>query len=1182
MTDRWSNIADSVNLNYVDALEIVSVWSAIRRKHYIVSIVIVCGLLSGFLVPLANSLVYINLQATVTQNINVQKTSRISIDGTLATSNGSLKIPWTSDGNRPYAALVSSTQPNGQFPQWTSDGYAFESYELQGNSLANSTIRSNVSALAPSLDCQSITTSLVDLDAWPGHIYFGFNLTLIADRNDLASAGCKTALVQNVGAGLPVGQSTGDRWTANWVFNTTNAGQVPAAWLNVTDCSDDGSDVRIVANILQPYGKPPPTGNYTLAKVFRVQSLLCRPRYSMGTVTLQTNTTNNDIVALEVQHQSFARVTPELSIPATVLYMNSPLSGDSLDAFDNVGGFEFFKAGTLPIANVESVTRYARYFFSHFGTDPFFSLLNITRDKDTAHYFANSTAFAEDVSVLFANTMAQVANAFGRVNETVPTPGIMTGHESRVFVRQWVLRLMDATLLVLAIVAALCSTVWRPKTCLHEDPNSLAAMAVVLASTKRSDLRSDAWLSAPGAAATPGRDTQVRLSLGATSNPVIVQSEYPSFQNMQTTKSGTARYSPIAVKLGPKFALTGILFLAIAGCLVLQIVQRSRPLLAGTDNAALAWSLVPTVILVLIGYATSAVIDVVCSLATYNKLMRNNARGTDSMTFNARNHSAFAQIFHAIAKLRSRSLLAASFTIIAFPAIKIVAAGLYTPGIAIRSGAINVTLDDSLANNFQKSLNTSEASATELQQRASDFTEWTQIPDFRVPQRAGVLDNLVFANMTDWMAGPNAGGLSAQPGSEVRLRVPAISINATCIPFGPDQFVPYIYMQTDNEFKFIFDCINSTACSQAFNSSDPNVKAHSQVGNSTRVRRYSGLAYLPGDAYYGNIIYDTSKYSVILADFSSVVGPVKNFSAIPDNGTTWADGLLNVSAPTVRGVSCTRTFSAASVEVVFTQTTGTEIGGQDTLLPWSVAYYDRSSVRIEEQLLYKWPLWLAPHSMSRDPYMFGTVTDGRLDSDTLWPERGSSRNFFEVLAAYQHYQVGNLTGLLDVHQLAKATEHLYTTYCAEALTELRYYAQQFGPAAASQTHVPGTLTMRQGVVHQDPGVTIALVSLLFLVFLSLLTIFVRFRSRAVLPEAPGSISAQMSLLLGSRLVERLKEENVRSVADSTIWEQKFGLGWWRLDGEEKLRWGVDVGLLDADLKCKPPPWIEEGEEQWQQ
>ncbi|KAK5000102.1 hypothetical protein LTR66_001002 [Elasticomyces elasticus] len=303
MTDRWSNRADSVDLNYVDALEVVSVWTAIRRKHYVVSIVIVFSLLSGFLVPLANSLVYTDPQATVTENVEVYKTSH-SIDGTLAAEDGSLMMPiWDGIGNQPYAALVSPRQPNGQFPRWTSDGYAFESYRLYDKPLANSTVRVNVSALAPSLDCQAITTSLERYAIDSGYfLEFQVNLNLIADRNDLDSAGCKTALVQTAQAPLPAGQSVVDTWTANWAFNTTNAGQVPAAWLNVTDCSDDGSDVRIVANILQPYGKPPPTANYTPAEVFRVQSLLCRPRYSMGTVTLQTNTTNNDILALEVQH----------------------------------------------------------------------------------------------------------------------------------------------------------------------------------------------------------------------------------------------------------------------------------------------------------------------------------------------------------------------------------------------------------------------------------------------------------------------------------------------------------------------------------------------------------------------------------------------------------------------------------------------------------------------------------------------------------------------------------------------------------------------------------------------------------------------------------------------------------------------------------------------------------------
>lgn len=112
MSEKWAESRRTLLLDYMDPLDIVSVWTSAKHRHLAMFVVLVGGLLSGILVPLANSLTFVNLSSPVKHNAGLAKTSQFSFNNTLATKNGTLYMPWDYRGQRPYTTVISSRQPN--------------------------------------------------------------------------------------------------------------------------------------------------------------------------------------------------------------------------------------------------------------------------------------------------------------------------------------------------------------------------------------------------------------------------------------------------------------------------------------------------------------------------------------------------------------------------------------------------------------------------------------------------------------------------------------------------------------------------------------------------------------------------------------------------------------------------------------------------------------------------------------------------------------------------------------------------------------------------------------------------------------------------------------------------------------------------------------------------------------
>lgn len=184
-----------------------------------------------------------------------------------------------------------------------------------------------------------------------------------------------------------------------------------------------------------------------------------------------------------------------------------------------------------------------------------------------------------------------------------------------------------------------------------------------------------------------------------------------------------------------------------------------------------------------------------------------------------------------------------------------------------------------------------------------------------------------------------------------------------------------------------------------------------------------------------------------------------------------------------------------------------------------------------------------------------------MNDDDIRPASGIASNFFELLASYERSQGRNATSVLDVDELASATIAVYGLYNAELLSHFRV-SQPLDDENA-QIITQAQLHTLQARVKPNPHTTFAVISMLSVVLVLLLLMFLTTASENVLLDEPGKISTQLSLFAGSKVVERLREEGT-----DAVWDEKFSLGWWAIQGTdgEDFRWGIDIGKLDAALQ----------------
>ncbi|KKY18655.1 hypothetical protein UCDDS831_g05937 [Diplodia seriata] len=209
--------------------------------------------------------------------------------------------------------------------------------------------------------------------------------------------------------------------------------------------------------------------------------------------------------------------------------------------------------------------------------------------------------------------------------------------------------------------------------------------------------------------------------------------------------------------------------------------------------------------------------------------------------------------------------------------------------------------------------------------------------------------------------------------------------------------------------------------------------------------------------------------------------------------------MLNItSLPAVHGAVCHMSLRKVTVETVFARQSSSF--GTTNRSFWSPVRFDATTLK-NTSSVPEVPYWLSPpaadkwwHNLTDSYY---TPVTGLLLSPTLWPTISSSANFFELLASYATYTLGNSTAILDPDTFVTASEAVYTSFVTNMLTQLRPWvlsaSNNTAPAAVISD---GTITYREPRITQDLASTIALETCLAVMLVCFVWVALRFPNEA--------------------------------------------------------------------------------------
>ncbi|KAG2417548.1 hypothetical protein HFD88_008767 [Aspergillus terreus] len=1158
MSGKWASGSHSVLLDYINALEIVAVFSALRRKHWAVFTGLVCAFICGALVPLANALAYVDLFAPRNITTTFTQTSAFRFDNSpLVMANDSLTIPWNTTGTEPYARAISQRLGGAPRTLWTTSNHAFDQFSVP--SVPNATATAEVNAIAATLDCQRLRYNHTVADGYP---------RFAANPDDLEAAGCTVPL--------------------------DLLGASSYAWLNITQCSDHRDDMRILA----VYSPPSRRSNNDGSSII---GLICSPRFTSQRARLSVNTTNSEVTAFSASSEP-QPLDIKTSTEALWIYLRNPLDSETQKIFGRAqlhGVRGTYNPGTKPVANMANITA-AMVFGTEVWRDPFMQVALHGHPEDAPIGYDD---FEGRVTGFAGNVWAEVISFLARSKASSELPGSIAVTDERILLRTPVVITLETLLAVLGILAIIFALLLRPKTVLKQDPGSLAAGSVMLSASDAAVEKEMAKhaLSSTQSMTTSLRSTRFMLrQRNAGQHPGVtidltqgsVEQEPVEMVDMNRQNLGDVDYQPVPkdpdsvsttkgtnldgwrplpLRFASRIAFAVAIAVVMIGLgIMLWLSAKHNGICVYTQVSSAALTLSTSTVLVLLGYCFAGVDASAQAQAPFNVLRRrpnNRTIFTDDLTLLGRLSGLGS------GWMNTTLFASAAAYLVIIPAMKLVAAGLFSPISTEVVDVMSVQMDTSMTTQVENiQLDTSDSAM--IVKRACDFAEWEINPVFGLRPRPGIVGNLVLDNLTavDGAKNDISDGV-------IEARVPAIAVDIQCEPIPSSAFNLSIKLDDqEGGMWFTWACTTEPCSGHVFGDDYLWSEIPAYLGD---------VSLLTPDTWKGyesdGIAASETEYAIYLADLTSLGGSshsFRNMTPLPygDNDTTfWATpGSLNVTLPTVTATSCRRNLTIVNVNATFTRPNPVAIEVDAPLLPWRPVSVDVESIQYIRPYPDVQPEYFQPPRVVLD--MFGQtfddkLVDGRLWSNSLWPTRGSSRNFFELLAADSEYRVGNLSRLLSPAGLTDSAKHMYTAYCTQILTELRTFANNasLAPSAPSVNQtVPARLVHSQPRVHQDAQITYILLALLGTVACVALLVFCHFPGDAILPKEIGSIASRFSLLSGSTLVEQLRQEQVSDVEEIRKWREPAALGWWRdisLSASETLdrsstptwRWGVDIG-----------------------
>lgn len=1139
MSRQWTSASDSILVDYFDKPEVLTIWPAIRQRHWPMLVGLTTSLACGLLVPLAAVLTHLSASSVVSPGVQL-RAFPFEFSNALINSTQYLTIPPNTTSGKAYAQAASILRGSSELPPWTTQDHAFAQFEFEHSSVhsvdVNATIRARTDAIGTVLQCDAIRSEVRNIfNVNDGSLDFTIGTTALwGNEEDLERASCDTSLQQNVGwCEGPASYSS-----LASAFNQTDVNAIPFGWLNMTNCSSDGTDRRFTYTILQPYGKQTSATWWSGKDMFRAITLLCVPSFQMRHASLRIHASTHKIEEIAFEDR-FLPANLGLNAAGVVAYLNNPI----------------YQQKYGPITDEVLTPQCDSDFFTK--TFQSFSL------RPVGQYFDNSSLLIDDLTAVVSTTMTQLISNLARSNASVELTGELSTPRSRVVITRWSLHLLQALLAVLVISLVCLATVLRPRTNLTEDPGLLANMAVILSRSEATEKAvKDSAAKLAGCRSSLWRLT--RTPTGLSQIETTDQDLHATSDNPQHDATST----PVGLRWATLISLIAFVATLIGVLVGLRSDGTTHGFPAGSEVVTTAWSLVPTTLLVLLGYAISSTTWGLQQCMQYKLLHENKRVGRATMLFNARDRSIILLPLYAIAKAGSLSLFLGALINLIYPGVKIAAAGLYTPrnGTTVQSPI--VSLDTSILHGFKDlvSLNDSQR-LTGLQSTASDEVDWLLQPSFGITVSPGTLSNMVFSNITS-ISEPltrNAGIADS-----LTVRIPAISLDVRCDKFDNDDFELVVH-QFENNVNFPASGNDSSGFRLSWGCTTPFCRQ--RLDQSQLVS--PGVA---GDTFWKDAEWTSHglqvfiqnqtefykrpvKYDFTGAEHISLSWPCELSASNSDCGGFYMHAkadMFNITLPIRQALVCLPTADVVEVDVIATRPLLSGMNGSTLILPWTIQSYDEGSISILRTL-----------NITVEDFAQIGMCKGQSrcwdSGPSLLSESASTSNIYELLTSYaRNTWSGDDYALLNIDNLEQATKSTYVAYMATLLNQFRKNPALESAASDIMT-ATGTLRYPRVRVYQSDTVTIVLGVLLSIVTICLISVLVAGYANVAMQDKPGSVASQLMLLVGSETVERLRRENVETAEESRVWDERFGLGWWTA-AEGRVRWGIDFGTLDPELQ----------------
>ncbi|KAK2757300.1 hypothetical protein FQN54_004814 [Arachnomyces sp. PD_36] len=626
MSEGPTSASRSLGADFVSPFSIISIFKALKISQHMTTLII-AGTFLIELVTVASTGLF-DLQSVTLEGTATDLVADTRFDG------GAFD-PWAVDGT-PAMTVAGLGSYNLTYPLGTTDKYAFPPFNVSGDhSYQDSIATGLVDVLSSDLDCEQ--GELVNF-----------------------SQGCETEHCEQTMLNGTVKSASCSESHASKLFRRSSfsAGGYFGELVSINCTAESEEPDRLLAFV----------AHWTEAAL-QPRLLVCKPTYHIS--KRQVSLRNDGSVVSVGVDSSTTNDPSDSQIPniSPMVLVNSLLS--SVDS------------ANLPLLSASrSAFNYEDPQSVYFG--PFFQVANISSPLASPGDILQYETLEKVTRGAFSAIIAQIARENLMSTASQNFPGTVSAKASRLFMQNLSLRVMEAALAVLIVIACV-ACIFRTSRCTPQDPGTIAGLATILARSPEFSKRIRGVVNAremKQVLATS--DYQTVAANGAGNVPSFsiepLDKRIPTRRQTLSSPTTTQWWRPFSVRIIERVFITiSPLVLIVALEAVYQVSKKHDGLLDVNtrDYTRYLWDYIPATVMLGVKLLFDSVDFTVKIFQPYLELRRVEVTGQRSMT---ENHMSKLPIQGFLGGVFNKqyAISASAFAMLVAPFLTIAVSGLYS------------------------------------------------------------------------------------------------------------------------------------------------------------------------------------------------------------------------------------------------------------------------------------------------------------------------------------------------------------------------------------------------------------------------------------------------------------------------------------------------------------------------